>query len=116
MEQLTHVEKTIFDKASGKNREKKKQSSECLNWTKNSILFQLLYWSTLGLLQNLDVIHIEKNICDNVIGMLMNIEFKTRDSAGARRDLAEMGVRIDLYLVYDGQVELMPQVAYTLCL
>ena len=43
LEQLTHVGETIFGKASGKNRGKKKQSSERLNWTKKSIFFQLPY-------------------------------------------------------------------------
>ncbi|XP_062114091.1 uncharacterized protein LOC133825119 [Humulus lupulus] len=35
---------------------------------------------------NLDVMHIEKNICDSLIGTLLNIPRKTKDSISARRD------------------------------
>ena len=33
----------------------------------------------LDLRHNLDVMHIEKNICDSIIGTLLNIEGKTKD-------------------------------------
>ncbi|XP_062118612.1 uncharacterized protein LOC133832258 [Humulus lupulus] len=39
---------------------------------------------------NLDVMHIEKNICDSLIGTLLNITGKTKDSISARRDLVLM--------------------------
>ncbi|KAK6793985.1 hypothetical protein RDI58_007438 [Solanum bulbocastanum] len=35
-------------------------------WNKKSIFFYLPYWKTLLLRHNLDVMHIEKNICDNI--------------------------------------------------
>ncbi|XP_021727821.1 uncharacterized protein LOC110694934 [Chenopodium quinoa] len=37
--------------------------------------------------------HIEKNGCDVLVGMLMNIQSKTKDGKGARDDLKKMGVR-----------------------
>lgn len=48
------------------------------NWNKKSIFFQLPYWKDLLLRHNLDVMHIEKNICDNILGIIMNIEGKPR--------------------------------------
>jgi hypothetical protein len=37
----------------------------------------LPYWSSLKLAHNLDVMHIEKNICENLIGTLLKIVGKT---------------------------------------
>ena len=43
--------------------------------------------------------HIEKNVCDNVIGTLLNLDGKTKDNENARKDLMEMGIRHDLHLI-----------------
>ncbi|XP_042974577.1 uncharacterized protein LOC122306207 [Carya illinoinensis] len=56
-----------------------------------------------SLRHNLDVMHIEKNICDNVVGTLLNIEGKTKDSANARKDLANLGIRKELHLQQNGE-------------
>nr|XP_043608898.1 uncharacterized protein LOC122580743 [Erigeron canadensis] len=37
------------------------------NWKKRSIFFELPYWKDNLLRHNLDVMHIEKNVCDNII-------------------------------------------------
>lgn len=42
---------------------------------------------------NLDVIHIEKNVCDSLLGTLMNIPGKTKDTYNSRLDLEVMGIR-----------------------
>ena len=47
-------------------------------WNKKSFFFQLEYWKHLVLRQNLDVMHIEKNVCNNIIGTLLNIPRKTK--------------------------------------
>ena len=39
--------------------------------------------------------HIEKNVCDNLLGTLSNMR-KSKDSEAARRDMINMGVRHDL--------------------
>lgn len=46
---------------------------------------------------NLDVMHIEKNVCDNVLETLLNLDGKIKDNEKARRDLMEMGIRHDLH-------------------
>lgn len=40
--------------------------------------------------------HIEKNVCDSIIGTLLNIKGKTKDGIESRRDLVTMGIRQDL--------------------
>ena len=59
-----------------------------LNWTKRSILFELEYWPKLKLMHNIDVMHVEKNVCDNIVGTLLNIDGKTKDTNKVRLDLA----------------------------
>jgi hypothetical protein len=84
-----------FGKTSGAKR---KYTNVVLNWNKRSICFELLYWSSLKLYHNLDVMHIEKNICESVLGTLMNIDGKTKDIVKARRDLQLIGIRKELYV------------------
>ncbi|XP_057999327.1 uncharacterized protein LOC131178387 [Hevea brasiliensis] len=67
------------------------------NWNKKSIFFDLPYWRTLLLRHNLDVVHIEKNICDNILGTIMNIKGKTKDSIKTRLDLQALNIRPELH-------------------
>lgn len=46
---------------------------------------------------NLDVMHIEQNVCDNVMYTLLNDGAKSKDHIYARRDLQAMGFRHDLW-------------------
>ncbi|TYJ97142.1 CACTA en-spm transposon protein [Cucumis melo var. makuwa] len=72
----------------GKDKKRKK----ALNWIKRSIFFELPYWSRLLLRHKLDVMHIEKNVCDNLVE-------KTKDTINARLDLQDLKIRKDLHLV-----------------
>ncbi|XP_035544633.1 uncharacterized protein LOC118348016 [Juglans regia] len=110
LDQLNNVGDILF----GKGGRKRKRRPDELNWTKTSIFFQLPYWSTLKLRHNLDVMHIEKNICDNVLGTLMSIPGKTKDSINARRDLMILGIKKELHLQEHGQRLVMPPACYTL--
>ncbi|CAN1181773.1 hypothetical protein LINPERHAP2_LOCUS35603 [Linum perenne] len=94
---------------------KRKRPSSDLNWVKQSILFTLPYWRKLNLRHNLDVMHIEKNICDNIVGTLLNITGKTKDTIKARQDLESLKIRKELHLVRrnDGKYE-MPHACYTM--
>lgn len=95
------------------NRKRKRTPNE-LNWTKKSIFFDLPYWSTLKLRHNLDVMHIEKNICENVLGTLLDIDGKTKDTYKARLDLEDMNIRKELHLIHVGDKYQMPHSCYTL--
>ena len=60
--------------------------------------WELEYWPKLKLRHNLDVMHIEKNICESVYGTVLNIDEKSKDTNKARIDLANMNIRKELHL------------------
>ncbi|XP_050887893.1 uncharacterized protein LOC127093034 [Lathyrus oleraceus] len=66
-------------------------------WKKKSIFFELPYWKHNTLRHNLDVMHIEKNIFDSIIGTLLDIPGKTKDHKNACLDLKEMGIKKKLH-------------------
>ncbi|XP_020259681.1 uncharacterized protein LOC109836224 [Asparagus officinalis] len=84
------------------------------NWNKKSIFFDLPYWRTLLLRHNLDVMHIEKNICDSLLGTIMNIKGKTKDNIKARLDLQAMSLKPELHPIQRGDKLVMPAACYTL--
>ena len=43
--------------------------------------------------------HIEKNICDNIIETILNISEKIKDGTKAHLDLQKIGIRSELHLV-----------------
>jgi hypothetical protein len=79
-------------------------------WKKKSIFFRLPYWKDNLLRHNLDVMHVEKNVMDNILGTMLDIKGKTKDNAQARQDLQEMGLRPKLhpYIGDDGKTYLLP--------
>ena len=60
----------------GSGKRKCGRAEERLLFTRRSTLWDVEYWKDLDLWHNLDVMHIEKNIYDNIIGTLLNIEGK----------------------------------------
>ncbi|WMV38483.1 hypothetical protein MTR67_031868 [Solanum verrucosum] len=52
--------------------------------------------------------HIEKNICDSLLGTLLDVTGKSKDHVNSRYDLREMGIRKELQPVQDdnGKVHL----------
>jgi hypothetical protein len=46
--------------------------------------------------------HIEKNICEALLGTFLDIAGKSKDSISARLDLEDMGIRKNLHLKDDG--------------
>ncbi|WMV30540.1 hypothetical protein MTR67_023925 [Solanum verrucosum] len=59
--------------------------------------FALDYHNHNLLRHNLDVMHIEKNIVDSILGTLLDISGKTKYHAKARYDLKDMGIRKNLH-------------------
>ena len=74
-------------------KEKQQAANDDVVWKKKSIFFKLPYWKDNLLRHNLNVMHIEKNVMDNIIGTLLDIKDKTKDNFKARKDLQEMGLR-----------------------
>lgn len=69
------------------------------NWTKRSIFWQLPYWKTNLIRHNLDVMHVEKNVCENVLHTVMDNKERTKDNPKARQDLPLYCKRRELQLV-----------------
>nr|XP_028945197.1 uncharacterized protein LOC103453394 [Malus domestica] len=69
-----------------------------LNWMHKTMLFELPYWSKLKLRHNLDVMHIEKNVFDTLVGTILDTEGKTKDAIEAHLDLERMGIRSSLWM------------------
>ena len=83
-------------------------------WKKKSIFFELPYWSKLDVRHCKDVTHVEKNVCDCIIGTLLNIKGKAKDGINARKDLVEMGVHLELQPQHHGKRTYLPPLCHTL--
>ncbi|XP_063946013.1 uncharacterized protein LOC135151481 [Daucus carota subsp. sativus] len=92
---------------------KKAKKVDC-PWKKKSIFFELEYWKFHHVRHCLDVMHIEKNVCDSLIGTLLNLPFKSKDSVDSRRDMIEMGVRPYLAPEVGEKRTYLPPAPYTL--
>ncbi|KAM6563591.1 hypothetical protein CsatB_023589 [Cannabis sativa] len=84
------------------------------NWRRKSILWELEYWPKLKLRHNLDVMHIEKNICESVVGTIFSIDGKSKDTEKARLDLQDLNIRKQLHMKKKGNKWLKPVACYTL--
>ncbi|XP_026445460.1 uncharacterized protein LOC113346086 [Papaver somniferum] len=98
---LAQMEHIVFcnpGKNPNKQSKKRKCSNEERNWTKKSIFYELPYWQSHKIKHKIDVMHTEKNICDNIVGTLLNLDKKNKDTEKARLDLADMRIRKELHL------------------
>jgi hypothetical protein len=71
-------------------------------YRRKSVLWRLPYWIDLKLPHNLDVMHIEKNVCENILCTLLNVPRKTKDTHNARLYLYDMGIKHHLHLQEKG--------------
>ena len=89
----------VYEKVNNINHtfgKSKKKSSVTNIWKKTSVSFYLPYWLRIEVIHCIDVRHVEKNVCDNLIGTLLNINVKTKDDRNAHLDLIEMNIRGEL--------------------
>lgn len=106
LEELMQQLERVKDVRPGKHPQSKKRKRgeddhQC--WKRRSCLFDLPYWTSLKLPHNLDVMHIEKNICDYILATFLGLVGKSKDNINARLDLEDMGIRKKLHLRYDGK-------------
>ncbi|XP_074342221.1 uncharacterized protein LOC141679687 [Apium graveolens] len=83
-------------------------------WKKKSIFWELPYWKHLQVRHSLDIMHIEKNVCESIIGTLLNIAGKTKDGIKARLDMKEMGIRKELAPQESTKHSYLPPACFTL--
>ena len=112
-EQARDLENTVLT-ADQRRKTKIYHETRGDNWNKLSIFFRLPYWSSLLLRHNLDVMHIEKNICDSVLGTMMNVKEKTKDGPKARKDLQLLDIKHWLHPVNVGGAIQYPEAPFTL--
>ncbi|XP_060210823.1 uncharacterized protein LOC132637807 [Lycium barbarum] len=92
-------------------REVNKRICNSYGWKKRSIFWDLSYWSSNMIRHNLDVMHIEKNVFDNVFNTVLNVVGKTKDNPKAHLDIAKYCDRPQLARNPDGSY---PKAAYTI--
>lgn len=62
---------------------------------------------------NIDVMHVEKNVSDALLSLLMQ-SVKSKDGLKARRDLEDMGIRKNLHVQNRGKRQYLPPASYWL--
>ncbi|KAL2542697.1 Uncharacterized protein Adt_03675 [Abeliophyllum distichum] len=92
---------------------KRKRDKDEQNWRKKSIFYELPYWSTNEFKHNLDVMHVEKNVCDSLLGTLLGDPHKSKDTDKARSDLIKLNIRHELHLYEDKERLMKPAAEYT---
>ena len=58
--------------------------------------------------------HIEKNLCNSLLGTLLGNPHKLKDTDNARRDLEKLGIKLELHLYEKGNKLMKPATEYTL--
>ncbi|XP_047262735.1 uncharacterized protein LOC107859156 [Capsicum annuum] len=66
-------------------------------WKKKSIFWDLSYWLTNPVRHNLDPMHVEKLVFDNIFNTVMNVKGKIKDNAKSREDLTLLYHRPELH-------------------
>ncbi|XP_008237230.1 PREDICTED: uncharacterized protein LOC103335973 [Prunus mume] len=88
------VEAINYEWGKGIGKRKDDGCTKC--YKKRSIFFDLPYWKSLYVRHCLNVMHIEKNVCESIFGTLLNIPGKTKDGVATRKDLVKLGIRTSL--------------------
>ncbi|XP_021838978.2 uncharacterized protein [Spinacia oleracea] len=94
---------------------KRKRGVEKVPWKKISSFFRLEYWEHHPVRHNLDVMHIEKNVSESIIGTLFGIEGKSKDTTQSRIDLVHLNIRQNLHpQEVSGKKTYLPPASFTL--
>lgn len=72
------------------------------NCKKRSILFEFPYWDSLFIRHHIDIMHVEKNVCEKVINTLLGIGGKTKDNVKACLDIKSLCIMSSLNQKIDG--------------
>ena len=84
------------------------------NWVKRSIFWEFPFWKTNLLRHNLDVMHIEKNVFENIFNTIMDVKGKTKDNIKAKLDVALFCKRKIIELVCDESRVAKPRPSFVL--
>ena len=117
LEKVRHVKPGIKQKESRKRKCSALDSDKTANvkiWSRRVCLWDLEYWKNLKVRHNLDVMHIEKNICENILWTLLKVEGKTKDTTNASLDLHGMNIRPQYHVVQQGTSLKFPEAHYVM--
>ncbi|KAK1585288.1 hypothetical protein QYE76_018004 [Lolium multiflorum] len=92
----------------GEKKKKKATATPLIGvWKRRSVFWDLPYWKILDTPHCLDVMHITKNVCESLLGTLLNMPDRTKDGPKARHDLKVLGIREELQIpaAQEGQSE-----------
>jgi hypothetical protein len=81
---------------------------------KAKYLLELRYLKTNLFHHNLDVMHIEKNMFENIFNIVMDVKGKTKDNIKARLDIALFYNRKNMKLVCDRSRVAKPRASFVL--
>jgi hypothetical protein len=84
--------------SSGKRKHSNLEGGKVKIWSLMVSLWKLPYWHKLMVRRNLNVMQIEKNICESLIATILNIPRKTKDTIKVRLDLKDLGIKKKLHL------------------
>jgi hypothetical protein len=62
-----------------KGKRTDKNTKEADMWKKQLIFWELPYWKDFDIRHSIDVMHVEKNVSESLLGTLLNTDKKTRD-------------------------------------
>ena len=85
----------VFGKGHGSQQVSNDENDHAPMWKKKSILWELPYWDVLEVRNAIDVMHLTKNLCVNLLGFLGTYG-QSKDTLEARRNLKETKQREDL--------------------
>ncbi|GJW26314.1 putative transposon, En/Spm-like protein [Tanacetum coccineum] len=84
-------------------------------WKKFNIWYRKLrYWRHNSVPHCIDFMHVEKNVAESLVGTLLHVPRKTKDEVNARLDLAELGVKPELFVMQEEDKTTLPLAGYTL--
>ncbi|GKA82101.1 hypothetical protein Tco_0788849 [Tanacetum coccineum] len=75
---------------------------------------KLRYWRHNSVPHYIDFMHVEKNVAESLVGTLLNVPRKTKDEVYAQLDLAELGVKPELFAMQEEDKTTLHPAGYTL--
>jgi hypothetical protein len=80
-----------------RKRDKMEESSVTVSFKKSIFFMYLSYWKTLDTPHTINCMHLEKNVFESMIGVLLDIKGKTKDGLKSWTDLVNLGIRHDIH-------------------
>jgi len=76
------------------------KANEGDTFKKKSIFFEYLsYWKDLDVRHAIDGMHVQKNVFETIIAILLDIKSKTKEGLNSRLDMQHLKIRKELHPV-----------------